>query len=309
MPGGNKYLFEVLKKKIVQTMQQSYPGINPSISDWKGQEITDFQEELLKTVSAHISEKWFYNHIKRESKGLPRIDVLNLLSKYAGYANWDDFVYKNRNNETAVIPSADKANRYFILIPVFAVVIASAFFGVYMLISRGTFTFSFYDAVTKEAIRDSRIEIKIIKVGETPKSLFTDSSGVLSVRTGERHIKMVVSAPYYKTDTIIRTLKSFERKEKIGLQANDYALMIHYFSEMKTGDWLKRREQLSRIIDDAAMIYQVMSDKAGAGMDLYNKQEFVDKLTMPAGSLKNIEILETKIKDERIMVLKFRVKK
>jgi hypothetical protein len=85
--------------------------------------------------------------------------------------------------------------------------------------------------------------------------------------------------------------------------------MIHYFSEMKTGDWLKRREQLSRIIDDAAMIYQVMSDKAGAGMDLYNKQEFVDKLTMPAGSLKNIEILETKIKDERIMVLKFRVKK
>jgi hypothetical protein len=30
---------------------------------------------------------------------------------------------------------------------------------------------------------------------------------------------------------------------------------------------------------------------------------------MPAGSLKNIEILETKIKDERIMVLKFRVKK
>ena len=49
--------FEVLKKKIVAMMQQSYPGINPSISEWKGQDITDFQEELLRSVNAPISEK------------------------------------------------------------------------------------------------------------------------------------------------------------------------------------------------------------------------------------------------------------
>jgi len=92
LQNGNKNYFELLKQKIVATMQQSYPGINPSISDWKGQEITDFQEELLIKVNAHISEKWFYNHIKSENRSLPRIDVLNLLSKYAGYANWNDFV-------------------------------------------------------------------------------------------------------------------------------------------------------------------------------------------------------------------------
>ena len=101
-------------------MQQSYPGINPSISDWKGQEITDFQEDLLIKVNAHISEKWFYNHIKSENKSLPRIDVLNLLSKYVGYANWDDFVY---NNSEQVAPEEiiAKANKVYIVVPILVI--------------------------------------------------------------------------------------------------------------------------------------------------------------------------------------------
>ena len=73
---------------------QSYPGIDPEISNWKGQEITDFQEELIKRVNGQLSEKWFYTHMKGESESLPRIDVLNMLSQYAGYNNWQDFRYK-----------------------------------------------------------------------------------------------------------------------------------------------------------------------------------------------------------------------
>ena len=33
-------------------MQQSFPGISPSISDWKGSDIVNFQEELLQKVNA-----------------------------------------------------------------------------------------------------------------------------------------------------------------------------------------------------------------------------------------------------------------
>jgi hypothetical protein len=29
-------IFGILKQKIVEQMQQSYPGINPSIAEWKG---------------------------------------------------------------------------------------------------------------------------------------------------------------------------------------------------------------------------------------------------------------------------------
>jgi hypothetical protein len=58
--------FNLLKKKIVETMHQSFPGISSSISEWKGQDIVNLQEELLQKVNAHISEKWFYTHMKAD---------------------------------------------------------------------------------------------------------------------------------------------------------------------------------------------------------------------------------------------------
>jgi len=93
-------------------MQQNHPGINPSISEWRGQEIVDFQEDLLGKVNAQISEKWFYTHMKSEHRSLPRIDVLNFLSKYAGYENWDDFKFKNSNLLQRKVV-AKNPNRYF----------------------------------------------------------------------------------------------------------------------------------------------------------------------------------------------------
>ena len=88
-------------------MKQSYPGMNPEISDWKGQEITDFQEDLLIKVNGRLSEKWFYSHMKAFDPSLPRIDVLNMLSKYVGYSNWQDFTYKNSGK----IPLAEKLKK------------------------------------------------------------------------------------------------------------------------------------------------------------------------------------------------------
>ena len=76
--------FELLKKEIVNTLKLTYPGIRDKIEEWKGQTITFFQEELLIKVNEHISEKWFYNHMKTKNRKLPRIDMLNLLCRYAG---------------------------------------------------------------------------------------------------------------------------------------------------------------------------------------------------------------------------------
>jgi hypothetical protein len=99
-----KILFSLLKKEIAVNMMQSYPGIDPDISKWKGQEITDFQEDLRIKANGQISEKWFYTHIKGENSSMPRIDVLDLLSQYAGYINWQDFRHKNLAN----LPGAEK---------------------------------------------------------------------------------------------------------------------------------------------------------------------------------------------------------
>jgi hypothetical protein len=308
LPNGNKNHFELLKQKIVATMQQSYPGINSSISEWKGQEITNFQEELLIKVNAHISEKWFYNHIKKENKTLPRIDVLNLLSKYASYANWDDFVFKNGGASSASKPTPkSKANRYFVIVPLLVIGIMLLLFVFYKLVSNREYRFSFYDADTKEPITGCQIEIKILMENESPVNYLTDTTGSFTFKNSLRQVKLVANAPYYKTDTIVRTLKSFEKDQKLSLHANDYALMIHYFSEMNVDDWQKRRGKLERMIDDDAMIYQVLKGRENIGMELFNKWEFIDKLTIPSGSLKHIEILDTKLKNDKIVVLRFRI--
>jgi hypothetical protein len=203
--------FEALKKKIVATMQQSYPGINPSISEWKGQEITDFQEELLTCVNAHLSEKWFYTHMKSVSKSLPRIDVLNLLSKYAGYANWDDFVFKNQDliqaSQTDAPPvssvpraALDKANRYFVIIPVATLCVLMIFFGVFKLFNTRDYKFRFYDADTKEPITASKIQVRLLLEGESPVTGMCDANGYFSLKTDKSLVRLVVSAPYYITD-------------------------------------------------------------------------------------------------------------
>jgi len=286
------YYFELLKKHIVGRMQKSYPGISNDISEWKGQEITDFQEELLQKVNGQISEKWFYNHAKSENKTLPRIDVLNLLSRFVGFTNWDDFVFKNRTKVSGGEP-VSQGNRIFMILPLFVLLIMAALFVIFALINSREYRLSFYDVHTREMISGSRIQVMQLSDKESPKSFLSDSAGVVVLKTDESFVKLIVRAPYYKMDTINRILKKFETDQKIGLQANDYALIIHYFSEMNVGDWQKRRDYLGQIIDNRAMIYQVLKDGNSPGMALYNKSEFIDKLTMPSSNLKKIKIFDS----------------
>lgn len=296
--------FDSLKKKIVATMQQSFPGISSSISEWKGQDIVNFQEELLQKVNAHISEKWFYTHMKSERDTLPRIDVLNLLSKYAGYADWSDFVYKNSSKLAK--PDLKSGNRYFIIVPLLVLGVLSIFLLINKLISNREYTFCFYDADTKEPITNTKMEVSILLDNESPVNYLCSPDGCFTFKTDQSFIRMVVNTPYYRDDTIRRTLKKFNPEEMIGLKANEYALMLKYFSELNVQDWQKRRAKMDEMFAEDAMIYQVMGDMRGTGMELYNKWEFIDKMTMPAKSLKNIEILNTKYIGDEIVVLRFR---
>ncbi len=287
-------------------MQQSFPGISSSISGWKGQDIVNFQEELLMKVNAHISEKWFYTHMKSAGGQLPRIDVLNLLSKYAGYADWSDFVYKNNGEGSA--PSIKSGNKYFILVPLIAIGIMGLLLLFYKMVNTREYTFCFYDTNTKEPVTNTRIEVSLILENESPQNYLCDTNGCVTLKTDQSFIRMVINSPYYRNDTIKRALKKFNQQESFGLRANDYALMIKYFSGNYVDDWKKRRQKLNEMFDDNALIYQVMDDENGTGMELFTKWEFIDKLTMPSQSLKNIEILNTKYVGDRITVLRFMTK-
>lgn len=288
-------------------MKQSFPGIKPSIELWKGQEIVDFQEELRIKVNAQISEKWFYTHLKSSNNVLPRIDILNFLSKYVGYANWDDFVLNNDAKETAKMVTVNP-NKFILLIPLFSVIVFGILFALFKVLNTQEYCFTFIDADTREPIKGNKTEAIIYLDGESPDPHLVDDKGRLYLATDKSKIKMIVKSPYYKTDTLIRIVKKLNRDVVVMLEPDDYALMIQYFSMMKVDDWEKRRGRLNEMIDDGAMICQVVNDKEASGVALYNKQEFIDKLTIPSGSLKNIDVLRTQYKDGKIMVLRFRIK-
>lgn len=298
--------FDILKQKIAEQMQQSFPGINPVISEWKGQDIVDFQEELLHKVNAHISEKWFYNHLKSGKETLPRIDILNLLSKYVGFANWDDFKYKNTNPESSA-DTTKEANKYFIYIPLLVILILGIFYVLFKMMSSGDYIFQFYDADTREPIVYNIIEVQVLRDGESPVSYLCGSEGSFTAKTDKVNIRFVVKSPYYQTDTIFRLLDKFNRNESVQLRPDNYAMMIQYFSSLNVKDWQKRRNQLNQIIADSAMIYQVF-DKEKIGVELFNKTEFINKLTFPSTGLKQIEILDTQYKNNKISMIRFRQK-
>jgi len=299
-------LFRLLKKQIVVAMQRSYPAVSPDITEWKGQEIIDFQEELSSRVNGHISEKWFYTHMKSDSGSLPRIDVLNLLSRYAGYTGWDDFRHQT-GSQASSVSTLRKANHLFILVPLLVIAVLAILFVVFKIYNTREYRFCFYDADTREPISNNIIEVSLLLPDESPVNFLCGPDGCLVLKTDQASVTLVVKTPYYQTDTVIRILNKFKQEEMVRLRPNNYALMIHYFSRMNIKDWKQRRNQLDRMISDSALIYQVYNTGT-VGMELYTKGEFINKLTMPASSLRHIEILGTRFRGGKISLLRFRQK-
>ncbi|NOQ74706.1 MAG: hypothetical protein GQ574_22020 [Crocinitomix sp.] len=298
--------FYLLKEEVAKVYHEKNPSLNKSIHDWTGNEIRNFQDDLSQELNERISERWFYSHIKPvENEKLPRIDMLNILSKYAGYKNWEAFQVKNADilpkepkNTSKTIKSGRK---WFVLIGIAAVI------GLILIFlnkeNERTYDFCFYDQDTHQSIVDSTVEITVLNENESPLKLFSNEAGCVSINTKETFIKFVVKAPYYKTDTIERKLWDNDSAEKIELCRDDYALMILLFATSDVQDWEKRRTQLDKMISEEAVFFQITANNTG--MEMYNKTEFIDKLTTPLKSLGNIEIIETIYKNDQIINLRF----
>lgn len=82
--------------------------------------------------------------------------------------------------------------------------------------------------------------------------------------------------------------------------------MLHYYTNGNIKDWQKRKKELENLIDNKATIYQVFSNNMG--IEIYTKEDFINKLLIPTSSLKNIRILKKEYKDRKIVTLKFMTK-
>ena len=129
-----------------------------------------FQEDLFSKVKARVSEKWFYTYIKNEAEKLPRIDILNLLSDYAGYQNWSQFKTTDQSKKP-------KQRQIKLIYVILFLAIPSILLLYSFINQKYQFSFCFYDDLKNEPIKHSALNIKILKEGESPIYMRTDSSG------------------------------------------------------------------------------------------------------------------------------------
>ncbi len=300
MPDSDIFYFQKLKRDLAQRVREGYPEVDAEIGKWKGREIQILQEDLEKEVNGRISEKWFYTHIKSEQANLPRIDILDLLSQYVGFKNWPD--YKNANKATQ---SARKKIVY--IFPVIMLFVFSGFVYIKFFYPRKYFI-RVVDGYSNQSIHPDRLKVSQLFQDESPRDIQVDESGNYHFVTSRTEIKFVISNPYYHTDTIVRKIRKLSSRETIRLFPNDYALILQYLSNSNSEDWLNRRTQLNELIADNAMIFQV-NDQGQVAMELYNKEEFINKLTIPVKSLGNIDIIDIRHEGEQISHLRFIQKK
>ena len=285
--------------------RQACPDNSADIRTWKGQEIKCFQEDLIRRVNGRISEKWFYTHIKADREQIPRVDILNLLSRYVGYEGWEDYQRQYLTDAQETLPARNRRKGLWL---VGLLILLTGFVLLYHQSSRSVaYRFCFINAYSKQAVSPGDIDVTILSEGESPYRVLVDSSGCLVVSSQHNRVRLAIRSSYYKNDTLVRVLDKANRAEQVALETDDYALMIRLFSGAEVDDWQRRRVQLDRMIADDARIYQLFDDQA-VGIELYNKQEFINKLTMPLRSLRHIDVLDIRYRGDQIQVLRFRQK-
>lgn len=302
------HYFGILKQKVEHTFRTTHAACEAPIQDWKGKQISQFQDDLRDKVGGYVSEKWFYTHLKAaENKKLPRLDMLDLLVQYVGGKDWNDFIRTIEDESTQILPKAAKqaaANIWMLVVGLVGIILLLGLVSFFK--QEQGYRFCIVDKDDAQAIPASTIKALWLKEEESPMELEVDSAGcVLFPLVTKQSVQLKIQALYYKPIVITRTFDGNQsNEESIALQKDDYALMIHYFSTNKMDDWEKRRQQLGMMLHDNVKIIQIHSN-TGGGMALYNKQEFINKMTMPLKSLQNIELLATKYQGDQIIEIRF----
>ncbi|OWK99609.1 hypothetical protein AP75_01035 [Kaistella haifensis DSM 19056] len=374
--------FEQLKTEVQNQYLADHTPSFDDISKWKGIDIIYFQEDLRKKAKGNISEKSFYTYFKNSPvTKLPRIDMLNILSVYAGYMSWYDFkknhlfadeilkenveITQSKTEEaeksekapqiSAVDPKVEETpsitlentaisvnendvlqktisdnepvkehkanletydteekNSTYSLVKKYLWLGISAVLAVLVgllgfkdeLFSK-KYYYSFIDADRNSKI-NAELQVQILKENESPILYVAKPNEPFVYTTKSKSLTMVVSSPYYKTDTIQRNLETAPEAENIELKPNDYAIMLFYYSK-SLKDLKKKRESLNYLISNNALIYQVF-DNQFYGVETMDKQRYINLVTLPSTSLENLDVIDTQAdKSGKIVMIKFKI--
>jgi len=303
--------FQQLKSALLKQYKAEHPHFEGMLSDFKGREIINFQQMLMEKVQGRISEKWFYTHLKvNRNEKLPRQDMLDLLSRFTGFQHWDDFKKEHQPNrpettETTIEQPFQKQNKKWYFLTGLAL-LGLAFFIIKMIPANQQYQmeFCFVNDFSQEKIKANDLKIYWLKAEETPQELNLNKNGCLNITTKTASIALSIEGPYFQNQKINRKT-SINHKETIRVQPDEYSTLVSYFVNADVAAWKEKRAQLEAIFAHNAMIIQLAPD-GKTGIELYNKEEFVDKLTMPLKTIQNITIVAQKRNtNNQIISLKF----
>lgn len=219
-----------------------------------------------------------------------------------GEASWSSFTSKHQAKKEQEKKKSKQAYTYIFLI----VGILVIFFIAMKLIKReNTFSFCFIDSDRGSIIRNIPIDIIVLNNKESPRHYKSDSLGCFNWSTKDDYIHFIVQSPYHKTDTIMRYSNS-STTENVNLSTDDYNLMLHYYAQNNLKDWKKRKKQLEGLVSDNAILIEILP--YDLGVEVFSKEDFIEKLTTPTKSLKHFEIIESQKQQNKIVKLKFRTR-
>ncbi|BAP29157.1 uncharacterized protein CHSO_0120 [Chryseobacterium sp. StRB126] len=375
--------FEQLKKDVQGQYLKEYTPSQDDISKWKGIDIIYFQEDLRKKAKGNISEKSFYTYFKTSPvTKLPRIDMLNLLSIYAGYDSWYEFkkqhlfagellqenenleeeevnelekivsaapelpkteiqpknieikpaenpdlqktntenqvVNKNQITSSEVEISTIPAKKNFLKKNAWALITSvliaiTGLLGFKDVLFSKTYTYCFIDKDRGTFVINT-LDIMVIKENESPLMYKIKPGECFSYSTKDKNLKMKISAAFYEPLEVSRNLENAPEEEKIELKPDDYKMAAYYFSrkditgnsEEQVALIKQKRNQLENLISNNAVIYQVY-DNNTYGIEKIDKQKYITLVTTPTTSLKNLNVIEMKKDNGKIVSIKFKI--
>lgn len=297
------HLFYLLKEKAGAKYREAYPYYTGSLQQFGNREIAQFIDLLEKDCHTRVSEKWIYTHLKPETNSkLPRKDMLDILCQWLGYEGWDEFVHKNQDAESKeeiITPKnrTKKKSRLAVSMVLGGILIALCT-TLMAVMQKTEITVCYKDKYTQQEVQAAQLSVYLVRNNNRQK--ISASANCYSLKANEG--LLITESAYYKPDTL-KLEGNTENKLEITLQPDDYAMMLRAYMNGNVADWNKRRSQLAGIITDDAMIQEVMFDDIG--VEFLNKEEFINKVTVPGTITKNMEVIEVKYRDNKIVSLKF----
>jgi hypothetical protein len=291
--------FYILKTKVLETYRETHSFFQGNIHDFGNKEIAQLQELIEVKLNERVSEKWVYTHLKpKVNDKIPRKDMLDILCKFSGFKDWDEFYYKNSAVNTNETKSKNNLKRKYYMIGGLFIAVIGLLFGINQFRESEIRTICFKDKYTQKSIEDGKITVFEIKENQKQKLNF--KKGCLQIKHS-KELTIVVESPYYKSDTI--KISNEFKSLNIDLQPDDYAMMMRAYMNSNLEDWNKRKLQLESIISDDAEIEEVMFEEIG--VEFLDKNEFINKITTPSETVRKMEIIDIKYQNDKIISLKF----